>query len=210
MEEKNTEDRFGGYSEENVMPGIKSNYIFENVQTRGAPLFPLISQLGNNIIGVELGTWRAENIISTLINCKNVKHMYGVDSWEPYVLEKYNRLEIADIKEMEVAKFLTHHHISYSGVEDQITIIEKKSDEAVKDFEDSTLDFIFFDICGNYKSNLNDLNMWYGKLKSGGIACGLDWDDPAVRDSVLDYRKENNIESNLFTFCNVWAWRKND
>ena len=210
VEENINEDKFGGYSEENVMPNIKSNYIFESIQTRGYPLFPLIALHGKDIIGLELGCWRAENIISTLINCKNVKHLYSVDSWEPYVLEKYNRLEIVDIKAMEVAKFFAKHHISYSGVEDKITILEKRSSEAVKDFEDYSLDFIFFDISGSYKSNLNDLNIWYDKIKNGGILCGIDWDDPAIRDSVINFREEKNIDSILFNFGNVWAWKKSD
>jgi SAM-dependent methyltransferase len=195
VEENINEDKFGGYSEENVMPNIKSNYIYENIQTRGAPLFPLIALHGKDIVGLELGCWRAENIISTLISCKNVKHLYGVDSWEPYVLEKYNRLEIVDIKAMEVAKFFAKHHVNYSGVEDKITILEKKSSDAVKDFEDSSLDFIFFDISGSYKSNLNDLNIWYDKIKDGGILCGIDWEDPAVRDSI-----NNLIASLLLSF----------
>jgi predicted O-methyltransferase YrrM len=54
-------------------------------------------------------------------------------------------------------------------------IIRKTSMDAVKDFVDNSLDFVYID--GNHKFEyvVNDLAEWSKKVRPGGIVSGHDW-----------------------------------
>jgi hypothetical protein len=79
-------------------------------------------------------------------------------------------------------------------------VIRKFSLDAVNDFEDNSLDFIYLDADHSYKAVAQDLLAWYPKLKEGGLFSGHDFVDGddicgsnfGVRSAVLDFLKTHN------------------
>ena len=65
-------------------------------------------------------------------------------------------------------------HLRYFNVESRVEIIEKSSLEAVKTFQDNSLDLVFLDADHRYLKVIDDLNAWWPKVKPGGIFCGHD------------------------------------
>lgn len=55
------------------------------------------------------------------------------------------------------------------------TIIRKTSMEAVKDFADESLDFVYIDGNHNLKYVVEDICEWSKKVKNGGVICGHDY-----------------------------------
>ena len=53
--------------------------------------------------------------------------------------------------------------------------IEKSSVEASHDFEDASLDFVYIDAAHDYYSVVDDLEVWYDKVRPGGLFCGHDF-----------------------------------
>lgn len=54
-------------------------------------------------------------------------------------------------------------------------IIRKKSLDAVGNFENNSLDFVYLDGNHEFASETNDIYEWSGKIKSGGIVAGHDY-----------------------------------
>ena len=74
-------------------------------------------------------------------------------------------------------------------VENIITPIRKPSLEAVKIYENNSLDFIFIDAAHDYDNVLADIKAWYPKCKKGtGTISGHDYSwGPEVKRAVHDF-----------------------
>lgn len=110
----------------------------------------------SDLVGVEIGTCRginAKNILTTL----SIKHLYLIDSYEG-VWNKY---------EGEARKLL-------SGYNGMITIIKKKSMDAVNDIP-YDVDFVYIDGNHDYEFVKQDIQCYYPKVSNGGIIGGHDF-----------------------------------
>lgn len=56
--------------------------------------------------------------------------------------------------------------------------------EAVRTYENRSLDFVFIDACHNYEEVLKDLHGWWRKIRLGGVLAGHDLWFPEVRKAV--------------------------
>lgn len=76
------------------------------------------------------------------------------------------------------------------------TLIHKFSMDAVKDFEDNSLDFVYID--ANHEADFvrDDINEWSKKVRHSGIVSGHDYDTERVKRVVDDYVKNNNFSLN--------------
>ena len=61
------------------------------------------------------------------------------------------------------------------GMEDRGIMIRATSEKAAQIFPDESLDFVYIDADHSYKHVVNDLNLWYPKVKSGGLISGHDY-----------------------------------
>ena len=172
-----------------------------------------IAQHGSNLVGLELGVGYGESFCSLLQNCPNIKTLYGVDKWKPFndcIKPHYDgKIDFSmNQAEIEFWKDLSYHRIKYSGFKEKAIILEKDSNEALKDIPDNSLDFIFLDAHLTYEQVVNDLKVWYPKVKKGGLYMGHDWESDAIRKAVFDFREENNIESYMSVFDRTFVWKK--
>jgi len=91
-----------------------------------------------------------------------------------------------------------------------VNFIKKFSMDAVKDFEDESLDFVFIDANHGFEYCYDDIREWSKKVKKGGIVSGHDYTRYmwGVKKAVDTWVKENNI-SPLFLIGNsVWFYVK--
>lgn len=96
-------------------------------------------------------------------------------------------------------------------------IIRKTSAEAVKDFKDESLDFVYLDGNHTYDYVLEDLNIWLPKIRIGGIISGHDYRTTnliQVVEALDKFTKQNNIApwfvfgSHIKPRIKSWMWVK--
>ena len=182
-------------------------YNFESKDCNSQSLVHTINFLGKNLIGVEVGVGRAQNLCMLVQMCKNIKTLYGIDNFKPYTDFK-REVEYVGEKEQDNNKIIAYHNIKYCGFKNKIKIIEKNSTIAVKDFKDNSLDFVFLDSYMNENECTLDLQNWYKKVKINGIFAGHDFDVNIVKKSVESFYINNNIKSTLSFFDRIWCFKK--
>jgi len=190
-----------------------SFYNFKDAPTDIRSLIHCINLHGNDLIGLELGVFKAESFCTVLQNCPNIKELHGVDFWLPYVdclKEPYDGTPgyEVDEKSIEFIKLTALHNIKYSGHEDKAFIHIGNSNEVVNNFPDETFDFIFVDTYMTLEQAQKDLELWYPKVKKGGLFTGHDWNSTAIQQAVYEFREKNNIQNTLSTFDNSFIWVK--
>lgn len=186
---------------------MTNNYMFDSKEIFGQSLIHLINlYLPKNSVILEIGTWYAQTACMIAQNCNNVSKIYTVDPYKYY----YNWLSNVEIdeKQLDIAKSMAKHNIKFSGCEEKIELIEKDSNDFVKDINDNSIDLIFLDSEVSKKSSLNDMELWYPKVKIGGVFSGHHFNQ--IQDVVHDFKNKVNNKNFLSVNDNVWAWIKND
>lgn len=112
-------------------------------------------------VGAEIGV--AEGAFALEL-CKAIPGLkyYGIDSWPRDGKIKYHiqaRYELAK-------KVLALHDAS---------LIRETSIDAVNDFENSSLDFVYIDASHRFDDVVNDIIEWTKKVRKGGIVSGHDY-----------------------------------
>lgn len=114
--------------------------------------------------------------------------IYGVDIWEPYVgFDRPTDNRIA--RQKEIYKKAVKNLSPYKNVK----IIKKMSMDAVNDFEDESLDFVYIDANHILKYAVEDITEWSRKVKKGGIVSGHDYVVPEEFSDRLRKWYRNNI-----------------
>lgn len=141
-------------------------------------------------IGVEVGV--AEGIYSETL-CKNIPglKLFCVDPWGTY--EGYvNYGSLFEKRYQEAQKRLAPY---------DCTFVKKMSVDAIKDFKDESLDFVYIDGNHEYSYVLEDISLWTPKVRGGGVVSGHDYYPRCAKGGVVNavdkYVKENNYELKL-------------
>ena len=146
---------------------------------------PLLLKTLNFKVGAEIGVHKAE-FTRKLLNA-DLK-IFAIDIWE--------RPEIYEMATQRLKRY------------QNCTIMKKPSTEAVKEFEDESLDFVYIDADHRFPYVAEDIYFWSKKVKRGGIISGHDYmderqtPDTSIRDvgPVVDaFVKANGIE-NFYVF----------
>lgn len=149
-------------------------------------------------VGVEVGVAAGDYSAVILRANPQLKKMYGVDPFQPYKGYKdFVRLGTFDSLEKKAENLL-------SGFTNY-TFIKEFSVDAVKQFEDESLDFVYID--GNHAEPYvsQDIDIWSKKVRKGGIVSGHDYarikgtggEDSTnwvVIPAVNKFAKENNYQ----------------
>lgn len=158
-------------------------------------------------IGAEIGV--EQGIFSEIIcKNKNVKKLYSIDAWKAYKGYRDHTRQ----KKLDGFFEITKKRLAPFNCE----IVRKFSLDAVKDFMDNSLDFVYIDANHDYDHVYEDLTIWSKKVKKGGIISGHDYirrkgqrQFYAVVSAVNDFVKNNNI-SELLIYKKVspasWAF----
>lgn len=116
-------------------------------------------------VGVEIGVLMA-GFTRTL--AKNGMKVYGVDPWLSYLEFEHHKWQKRQNYNYKVAR---RRLSKYPNV----TIIKKMSMDAVKDFEDNSLDFVYIDGNHRFKWIAEDMMEWGYKVRKGGVISGHDY-----------------------------------
>lgn len=152
--------------------------------------------------GIEIGTslgYTTEYLLDT----NPMLRLHGVDPYSAYT--DWNSVYFDDaFKENEYKAFLDRIAPNAS----RYTHHRRTSDEAVFDFEDDSVDFIFIDGVHTYSQVLKDCQNYYPKLRVGGLFCGHDFTQVAgVGKAVLEFAQSVGAHPTL-TKQDVWYWYK--
>lgn len=141
-------------------------------------------------LGVEVGVYRGE---FTEKLCKAGLKVYGIDPYMQHRDYHANRPGYKDRCE-----------VLYKNVVERMKpydceIIRKTSADAVNDFEDESLDFVYIDGNHQLKYVIEDIHEWLPKIKKGGIIAGHDYvyfqgTRIQVREAVDTYTFAYNIK----------------
>jgi SAM-dependent methyltransferase len=136
-------------------------------------------------VGVEIGVFKGD--YSTQFLERGLK-LYSVDPWlgyEDYGRRVRNFQSRQDENFQETSKKLSTYPNS--------VIIRKTSMEAVKDFEDESIDFVYIDGHHGFKYVAEDLWEWSKKVKKGGCISGHDYGVLSRKKPMLD-RYNNHVK----------------
>lgn len=111
--------------------------------------------------GAEIGVYKAE---FTEKFAKLGLKMYAIDPWLPYEGQTQERQD-----------FLYGHAQRVLAPYPNCTIIRKTSMEALSEFTDGSLDFVYIDGDHRFRYVAEDLAEWYLKVKRDGIVAGHDY-----------------------------------
>jgi hypothetical protein len=168
----------------------------------------LLNFLGLTGSGVEVGvlfghysrellrTWRGEKL-------------YLVDPWRP--VDDYT--DTASRYDMEEVFHAMLENVT--PYRERVSVCRSTSAEAVKNHVNSSLDYVYIDANHKYDHIIEDMNLWWPKVKNGGILCGHDFatieTDALViqgERAVTDWAMKNNVSEVLVADCTSWFIRK--
>ena len=179
--------------------------IIEGIKHKGAPfeipdcsrndLPEFFKEMGYKV-GAEIGAYKCH---FTKNFCEIGLKMYAIDSWKPY-----KDFDILNENRKKRQDFLYSHAQRTLSQYKDVVFVRKLSMDAIKDFEDESLDFIYIDANHKFKYVAEDICEWSKKVKKGGIISGHDyihpsrmkdrWDNLQVKFVVDAYVKAFRIE----------------
>jgi hypothetical protein len=130
--------------------------------------------------GVEVGIWEGEY---TEKFCKEGFKMFGIDPWKARGNQNQDQQDARCIRAIERLK-------NYD-----CDVIRKRSMQAITDFEDESLDFVYIDGDHSYRFVVEDIREWSKKVRKGGIVSGHDYacNDPEINALPQRYRKHEEV-----------------
>jgi len=141
----------------------------------------LLNNYSNNkLIGVEIGVEYGLNA-KTMLKFLSIEKLFLIDPYK-------DKLGDECFKQTKI--FLR----KYSN---KIIFIRKSSESAVNDIPNN-LDFVYIDGSHEYKFVKKDIELYYDKIKSGGLIGGHDFwaDHIGVCKAVLEFANENKLKIN--------------
>lgn len=147
----------------------------------------LFNELGYKV-GAEIGVAEANYSVVLLQEIPDLR-LYCVDTWQPYKGNSRGGGEQKQSGNFEITKGKLS---SFPNAK----MIRKFSMDAVRDFEDESLDFVYIDANHDFDYVMEDLVAWGRKVKQGGIIAGHDYyhfTNSGVVEAVDAYIKGNNI-----------------
>lgn len=190
----------------------------------------LVQQL-NFSVGAELGVQRGEFAKNTLDQWPNAKRYVLVDLWG----HQENYKDVANVDDTMQEDFKQTALTALKQYENKIVVCRNYTSVCSTRFEDSYFDYIYVDARHDYKGVREDIELWWPKLKVGGVMAGHDYLDveevyqiskqdwslsadgtsnpegKAVRSAVNEWATESNQVLQI-TFrdgpWNTWVTRK--
>ena len=151
---------------------VGNQYFIEIPEIIGAVgLAKLFKEL-NFHYGAEIGTDQGEYAEVLMKNVPDLR-LYCIDPWKAEAYEPNQQPESGekqdffDKRYIETSKRLEPYK--------KALIMRMTSMEAVKDFEDNSLDFVYIDGNHDFLNVTQDMHYWLKKIKKGGILSGHDY-----------------------------------
>jgi predicted O-methyltransferase YrrM len=153
-----------------------------------------------NPVGLEIGCSEGDTSIFLLSSNPNLR-LISIDPYVEYLDWNGNQLNDRPNLFHKTKERLS----SYSN---RFVLIRDYSDNAISQFENESLDFIFIDGLHTYEQVKKDCENYYSKIKPGGLFSGHDYNTiPAVNKAVNEFAF--SVNRNIMTAQHdVWYWLK--
>jgi len=167
----------------------------------------LLTLLGRCDKGAEIGTMEGE-FSEKILTCCNLRVLYSIDSWKEFDRKIYNDDANVSQDEQNIMIRATSERLRRFGSRSRI--LRMTSVEACANFENESLDFIYIDANHAYEFCKKDLEIWWPKLKYGGVFAGHDygygetrgWNvKKTVDEFTIKYRQALTV---TFEYCPSW------
>jgi len=186
------------------------NYITERKKLiRYAKIYEdVINILNDGDVFVELGVWTGRSLLHGIYYAEKANKklkFYAVDSWAG---DKTSPKQLEQVAKIGGPAKMYELFVEYAKVYKtwgKFIPIRKHSIQAVKEFEDEVISFLFIDAGHSYEDISQDIKLWYPKIKPGGIISGHDYNLKGVPKAVNEFFGKKNIEK-----CpgNCWKFTK--
>ena len=159
--------------------------------------------------GAEIGVWRGHTTAALLKEFPDLV-IHAVDPWQSQIP---NSTMPKNQDEMEAAyrEFLE----ITDPWHERLRTHRKTSELASVEVPDGCLDFTFIDGVHLYPNVLQDMTLWWPKIKAGGLFCGHDYNGKGdrvhnwgVKRAVDEWLLYNRLELGGVAPGNVWWVRK--
>jgi predicted O-methyltransferase YrrM len=146
----------------------------------------LFSELGFKV-GAEIGVCKGMYSKWLSVKIRGLK-LFCVDPYKSY--KEYS--EYLDQNEMDSLYKQAQQRLAKFNCE----FVKKFSMDAVKDFNDNSLDFVYIDANHAFEFVVNDIAEWSKKVKPGGIVSGHDYSGYMfqVREAVDGWTRSKKIK----------------
>jgi hypothetical protein len=145
--------------------------------------------------GAEIGVERG--LYSEVLCKANPKlHLWGIDPWS-----KDAYIPGISGVDQEQAGFEICYNEAVNRLKPyNVTLIRKYSMDALDDFEDESLDFIYIDANHDFVNFTRDIDGWKNKVKMGGIVAGHDY-------AYFSYKKFNHVKRVIESYTRCYRMR---
>ncbi len=154
------------------------------------PFVDFISGLNRKqLVGVEIGVYKGENAVR-MLNELDIAKLYLID---PYLM--YEGFSQAGWRLRNQDTLNSYHDIMIERIQpykDKVIIIKEKSSEAV-DKIPYELDFVYIDGNHDYEYVKKDIELYYPKIKQGGIIGGDNLEYSGVHQAVIELLKKGML-----------------
>lgn len=148
----------------------------------------IINELNNRNykVGVEVGSFKGTYANHILNNWNGL--LYMVDIWRELDWDEYTDTSNKSIDDGVWYSAMK----SVVGFEDRALMLRMKSNQASQLFADNSLDFVYIDANHKYEYVKNDIELWYPKIRKGGMLSGhdyihqLNWNEPPFAENGKD------------------------
>jgi hypothetical protein len=160
------------------------------------------NKIGNNLVGLAIGIsfgYGEEYVIDSL----TFKKFYMVDPYIPY-----------DFNETSQEDFDKQYNYAYNKFSKFpfVEFLRMTSEDASKIISDNSLDFVYIDGNHFYPAVKKDIDLWWPKIRSGGVLSGHDFNSirpsNGVRRAVKEYAGNKKLllhtEVDLLTKIEDW------
>lgn len=158
--------RIDGYI---VIPGMKR-----------ADLAKLFGEI-NFKIGAEIGVLSGE-YSEVLCRLNPKAKIYSIDSWISYS-------EFPDFTKKNVLSNCYNTAVKTLGKYKNSNIIKKTSMDAIRDFADESLDFVYIDANHTFEYVFKDVTKWSKKVRKGGIVAGHDFEEHIAKKAFGEVKQ---------------------
>jgi len=180
-------------------------------------------------VGVELGVQKGVFALNNLQKWTSCKKYYLIDIWTHVSYKVYKAKSNVDNREQ--AHVLSTCQQNLKPFHSKVVYLRNTTVNAALFVEDMSVDFIYVDARHDYCGCKEDIELWWPKLKHGGIMAGhdylsrervqkvaksnhTDWrycDDgsfheDAVRGAVNEFADKHNLTIHTTKKCSSWIY----
>ncbi|HOU59762.1 MAG TPA: class I SAM-dependent methyltransferase [Kiritimatiellia bacterium] len=116
------------------------------------------------------------------------RRLYSIDPWREFDTSLYHDEDNVSQREHEQNYGITSRRLAKFG--DRSVLLRLTSDEAAREIPDGSLDFVYLDARHDYASVVEDIGLWYPKVKPGGVLAGHDYmEQEKIGDTMFGVKR---------------------